>query len=245
MVHFIVGEDHKKVHEQITERIQQMMMKNNIAYEIHHFYDYDKSFIKMITKNIPNKIYILDIETPSNTGIEMARKIRETDIDSMILFLTAYHSKYKETILESEFMFLAFLSKKKDFLTKLEQKLQIALQRIDQKHAIRFYDQSILYTIPMKDILYITTDTQARKTLIITDYTTFKVNQSLYEIGSLLNEHFTKTHRSCIVNKKRIIYIDIKNRRIYFDNQTQIDLISREYKKKMKDLLEANFIHSN
>ena len=138
MVHFIIGEDHKKVHEQISILIHQMMMKNSIAYEIHHFYDYDKSFIKMITKNIPNKIYILDIETPSDTGIEMARKIRENDIDSMILFLTAYHKKYKETILESEFMFLAFLSKRGDFLSKLEQKLQIALQRVDQKHAIVF-----------------------------------------------------------------------------------------------------------
>lgn len=243
MVHFIIGEDHKKVHEQVTTLIHNVMMKNNIAYEVHHFYDYDKSFIKMITKNIPNKIYILDIETPSNNGIEMARKIRENDIDSMILFLTAYRKKYQETILESEFMFLAFLSKTKDFLVKLEQKLQIALQRIDQKNAIRFYDQSILYTIPMKDILYISTDTQARKTLIVTDYTVFKVNKSLHEMESFLNDQFIKTHRSCIVNKARVIYIDMRNRYICFDNQMRVDLLSREYKKKMKEIVEEGFIH--
>ena len=138
-----------------------------------------------------------------------------------------------------------FRCQRKDFLTKLEKKLQIALQRVDKKHAIRFYDQSILYTIPMKDILYITTDTQARKTLIITDYTIFKVNKSLSEIENILGEQFMKTHRACIVNKERIIYIDMKNRCICFDNQTEIDLLSREYKKKMKDLLETNFIHSN
>lgn len=245
MVHFIIGEDHKKVQGQITMLIHNIMMKNNMAYEIHPFDDYNQNFIQIIYQNIPNKIYILDIETPSNTGIEMARKIRENDIDSMILFLTAYHKKYKETILESEFMFLAFLSKKKNFLCKLEQKLQVALQRIGKKQAIRFYDQSILYTIPTKDILYITTDTQSRKTLIITDYTIFKINKSLTEIESILNEDFMKTHRACIVNKNRIIYIDMKRRCICFDNQTEIDLLSREYKKKMKDLLKANFIHSN
>ena len=92
----------------------------------------------------------------------------------------------------------------------------------------------------MRDILYITTDTQARKTLIVTDYTTFKVNKSLVEMESLLNDRFMKTHRACIVNKDRVIYIDMKSRCICFDNQTEIDLLSREYKKRMKDFLDIN-----
>ena len=86
------------------------MMKNNLSYKVHLYSDYNKSFIKMINQNLSNKIYILDIETPSESGINMARKIREKDIDSIIIFLTS-HYELGPALLDEELMFLTFVSK--------------------------------------------------------------------------------------------------------------------------------------
>ena len=44
--------------------------------------------IEVIENKMPFKIYLLDIETPSASGIDIARKIRSKDVDSVIIFLT-------------------------------------------------------------------------------------------------------------------------------------------------------------
>lgn len=234
MVHFIIGEDNRFINQQILDTIDKAMFSTHIEYRKHTYFDYNPSFMKIIDKNLPNKIYILDIETPSNTGVEMARKIREKDIDSIIIFLTAYRNKYADTILENEFMFFAFISKKENYIDVLSEKIKNALLILSKKKAIRFLDCGILYTIPLKDILYITTDTQERKTILVTDYTTFKISKSMIEIESLLSEDFIKTHKSCIVNKERVIRIDMRENKIYFDNHVTIDLLSRKFKKEVK-----------
>ncbi len=239
MIHFIIGEDNRFINKQILETIDKVMFTEKTEYKKHPYWDYNSKFIEIIKRNIPNKIYILDIETPSNTGLEMARKIREKDIDSIIIFLTAYKDEYKETVLENEFMFFAFISKQDDYQTILTEKIKKALQIISKKKAIRFLDCGILYTIPTKDILYITTDTQERKILLITDYTTFKISKSMTEIESLLSNDFIKTHKSCIINKDRIIKIDMREKKIYFDNHEAIDLLSRNFKKNVKKELLA------
>lgn len=245
MIHYIVGEDNKRINQTIGQVIDKVMLQNNLAYQKMMFLDYNTKFISCIEQNLSNKIYILDIETPSSTGIEMARKIRQKDINSIIIFLTAYKEKYQETILSSEFMFFAFISKMDDYEQILYEKLTKALSYTFKKNAIRFTDQGVLYTIPTEDILYVTTDTQARKTLLITDYTTFKVNKTLQEVSLLLDEAFVQTHRACILNKNRVIEMDMKNRKIIFDNGTSIDLLSREYKKKLKEELKMDLVHSN
>ena len=198
MIHFIIGEDNRFINKQILETIDKVMFTEKTEYKKHPYWDYNSKFIEIIKRNIPNKIYILDIETPSNTGLEMARKIREKDIDSIIIFLTAYKDEYKETVLENEFMFFAFISKQDDYQTILTEKI-----------------------------------------LLITDYTTFKISKSMTEIESLLSNDFIKTHKSCIINKDRIIKIDMREKKIYFDNHEAIDLLSRNFKKNVKKELLA------
>ena len=59
------------------------------------------------------------------------------------------------------------------------------------------------------------------------------------EIESLLSNDFIKTHKSCIINKDRIIKIDMREKKIYFDNHEAIDLLSRNFKKNVKKELLA------
>ena len=53
------------------------------------------------------RIYLLDIETPSASGIDIARKIRKHDIESMIIFITG-HEELGDVVLKNNTMFLSF-----------------------------------------------------------------------------------------------------------------------------------------
>lgn len=232
MVSFIVCEDNQIMNKNIVNRIDMVMMKNKIPYKKYVYEDYNKSFMKLIDSKLPNKIYILDIETPSASGIDVVRKIRENDLNSIIIFLTA-HDELGYTILKQEFMFLAFICKFDDYLGKLEKAIKKALKVVGQKRVLSFSDHGVIYNLPFDDITYITRDSVDRKCIIKTDYSEFKVSKSLTELFEQLNDNFKFSHRACIVNMERIRVIDKRNKIITFDNKETIDLMNDEFKKEV------------
>ena len=98
---------------------------------------------------------------------------------------------------------------------------------------IKIEDRNNTYTINLDDILYITKGSFERKTIIVTDYTEFKVNNSLSDIVSGLDNRFVQTHRACYINNDRKVKIDKTNRIITFDTGEEIDLLSDKYKKEV------------
>ncbi len=232
MINFIICDDNLMITKNVSEIIDKVMIKNDLQYEKHIFNNYNKDFLNIIKKPLLNKIYILDIETPAESGINMARKIRKNDIDSVIIFLTS-HYELGSVLLEDEIMFLTFISKFNNQEARIISAINKALKMIGHKQAIRFEDRGTVYTIPLKDILYITRDSVDRKTIIKTDYTEFKVNKSFQEIFGMLNNSFVQTYRSCAANKDRISSVNRKNNTIVFDNGLTIDLLSDNYKKEV------------
>ena len=85
------------------------MDKNKIEYNTHVYNDYDKKFHEMLESKIPFKIYLLDIETPSGSGIDIARKIRNKDVDSIIIFLTV-HEELGNVILKNDLILFSLES---------------------------------------------------------------------------------------------------------------------------------------
>lgn len=231
MINFIICDDKKVFVKKINNIINKVMMANNIEYNIHNFNDYDQRFLKIISDKLSFKIYILDIETPTRSGIEIARIIRKNDIESMLIFLTAYYDKYVQEILKSRFMFLDFIDKSVDYEESLENTIRYALSNINKKNIIRFKSKNIVYTIETKDILYIYRD-KDRKCNIKTSYNNITVSKSLTELYEMLDDRFEYSHRACIVNKDRIREFDKSNKTIIFDDDTSIDIVSTRFKMK-------------
>lgn len=232
MVSFIICDDNRKVNQDINAVVEKTMMKNKIPYRKISFLDYDAQFMKIIDEKLPNKIYILDIEAPSASGIDIVRKIREKDFNSIIIFLTS-HDELGYTILKQEFMFLAFICKFDDYQNKLAKTIKKALQIVGQKRILNINDRGVIYNIPMDDILYITRDSVDRKCIIKTEYTEFRVNTTLTDLFQELSEKFKYSHRACIVNMKRVRVINKRKREIIFDTKETIDLINEEFKKAL------------
>ncbi len=232
MVNFIVCDDNKELLNNVVELINKLMMKNCHEYKVHSFTDYNDKFMNIMDEKLPCKIYILDVEVPSNSGIDIARQIRENDVDSAIIFLTS-HNEVGSVLLKEEIMFLTFICKFDNANKRLESAISKALELVGKKLSIRFEDQGAVYTLPVKDIIYILTDTIERKLIIKTDYAQFKVSKTLVEMEGLLPEQFKHSHRACIVNTDRIRLIDKRNNIIIFDNDDKIDLLSKSYRKEL------------
>ena len=232
MINVIICDDNEKDRKNISKSVKNYMIKNKVQHNIYSYDDYNAKFYQMIESKLPFKIYLLDIETPSKSGIDVAREIRKKDIDSVIIFLTA-HEELGNIILKKDLLFLSFINKFDDFEVRLKNSLEKALELLKQKNTIRFQDRSVVYTININDILYITKESFERKTIIKTNYAEFKVNKPMHEIISMLDNRFIQTHRACYVNSDRVVKIDKIKKIIMFDNNETTDLLSDKYKKEI------------
>ena len=232
MINVIICDDNEKDRNNVSKIVKDYMGKNKVEYNLHLYEDYNKKFYSILDRKIPFKIYLLDIETPSKSGIDVAREIRRKDVDSVIIFLTA-HEELGNIVLKNDLMFLSFINKFDDLENRLNNSLKKSLELLKHKNVIRFSDKNILYTININDILYITKESFERKTIIKTDYAEFKVNKSLAEIIEMLDNRFIRTHRACYINSDRKVTIDKGKRIIMFDNGENIDLLSDKYKKEL------------
>lgn len=233
MINVIICEDNIKDRKRTEEIVKKFFKDKKLDYKIHLYDDYNHNFYNILKSNLPFKIYLLDIETPSASGIDIARDIRTKDIDSPILFLTA-HEELGGLVLKDDLMFLSFINKFDNFEKRLPLSLNKALKLLKRKQVIKINDKNILYTIVIDSILYITKDSFERKTIIKTDYDEIKVNKTLIEVISMLDNRFVQTHRSCYINNERKIKVDLNKKVITFDNGEIIDIISKKYRKELK-----------
>lgn len=230
MINFIIVDDNNKFLEIIREVVIKVMMKNKFEYKTHCYTEYDEKFYDAMNSSIPNKIYIMDIETRNASGIDVARKIRKTDIDSIIIFATV-HNEAGLVLLKDDLMFLTFLCKFDDFENNLYNSIKKSLEFIHHRATIKFNDRGTIYTIPLNDILYVTKESNDRKAIIKTCSSEYKVNLTLKEIINLCDNSFTQTHRCCFVNMDKVRVLDKRNNIIEFEDGTTIDLLSPTYKK--------------
>lgn len=233
MLEFIICDDDKIITEKVEKTIDDIMMKNKIIYKTISFYDYNDEFIKLINNKECIRIYILDIETPSRSGIDIARVIREKDMESIIIFMTG-HDELGPAVLKKELWFLSFINKFENSDERLKKALSKALQILNIQTKLHFEERGVIYNISLNDILYITRDSIERKSIIKTEKNEYKTYKTLLELSSMLDERFVQTHRACIVNKQRVVIINSMKKKILFDSGLTIDLLSDKYKKELK-----------
>ena len=232
MINFIICDDVKQYRDMVEHIIASYMMKNKLEYRTHIFNDYNSEFIKIVESKLSFKVYILDIETPTKSGIDIARIIRNKDVDSVLIFLTG-HQELGHVVMKNDFLFLSYINKFDDCERRLTKSLDKALQMFKIRSVVRFKDNGVVYSIPQDDILYITRDSVERKCIIVTDYNTFKVGKSLMELEEMVNSNFIKTHRACLMNTKRILSFSKSQKEVVFDNGMTSDLISTRFDKEL------------
>ena len=233
MIKIIVVEDEKNHQQTIKEAISKAIFKCDEEINVEYFTRYNSNLEKIITDNTIRKIYIMDIELDNSiSGIQIAKKIRNDDWESEILFITS-HDKMFETVYRSIYEVFDFIEKYHDMSIRLENDLEVIFKKnFDNKmfvYSNRYFDLKIYY----RSILYIYREKDERKLVIVTDTNKFKVGLTIIEILDLLDGRFKQCHRACIINRDRVNKYDWNNGYFMLDTKEEVDMLSKKYKKEV------------
>ncbi len=238
MINFVLYEDGKEMRERYKKIILKLIGPNNNNFKIIEIDKYNQEAEKKLSNIVGNKIYLLDVEVPGKSGLDLARKIRnDRDWDSQIIVITS-HEQYSNIGYTSKLLMLDFISKYSNIEKELKETLGVAVGIFTKQKSITFTLNGELYKIPYNQILYIEKSLNNNNCKIVTndgEYFTRDTIQHLEEILSN-DQRFMKTHRSCIVNLSNVSSIDLANNIIFFPNK-QIDLIARNKKRELKERL--------
>lgn len=238
MIKFVVYDDEVDYRNMIRNSINEVMSKIDIDYKIEEFDKYNNKMLKTIEDDSV-KIYIMDIQIPNGlSGIDVARRIRLKDWNSIIILVTAFVDMGYEA-LKAQIMLLDFISKFNDCPNQLNRVIKKAISKIDNKKVLIFESSDMTYKVYTDDIVYILKDSVERKCIIKTDYNEIMVNQTITNLFNMLDNRFFLTHRSCIVNTDKVDMIDWKNNIIHFKNDDKIDYLARDKKKELKEYVRS------
>lgn len=238
MIRFVIYDDEEIFRKKTKDVIDNTMSKFKIEYSIEEFSKYSNKMQKVIDSADP-KIYIMDIEIPNSlTGIEVAKKIRVDDWNSIIILVTS-HMEMGYQALKAQIMLLDFISKYNDCSPNLEKTIKKAISKIDNKKVLTFETNNMTYKIYTDDIVYIVKDSIDRKCIIKTVNNEIYINETIGNIFSMLDKRFYLTHRSCIVNTEKIDRIDWKENIIYFKNNDKTDYLARDKRKELKEYVKS------
>lgn len=235
MLNFVIYEDEKVFREKYISIILKLIGGMKIAYRIIEFDHCDKRTISQIKDIIGKKIFILDIEVPGKSGLDLAREIRNSgDWESPMMIITT-HEQMKTAAFTSRMLMLDFISKFYNCEENLKEALKISLDIIKSTPSLNFQYNGELVQIPYRDILFIEKNVDDLYSSVVTkkEKMTIKLPISTIEEELKNDSRFFRTHRSCIVNLDKVTRVELRNCIIHFgDVETQ--LLSRDKKTELK-----------
>ncbi len=234
MTSIIIYEDDTEMQKLYQEVIKNFFNKRNKKEKFYIFSSYTKKLEEKFLKIPDKKIFILDIEVPGKSGLDLARNIRsQGDWMSPLIMITNYDN-LKKSGFTSKILMLDFISKKENIALRLQDSLEIAYKMICKKETYTFQYNGELFHIPFEEILYFEKDLNDNYTFLYTDNSIYKIKESIIQISNHLNYYpdFFKINRSCIVNIKKIHEFNLKENYISFGKYS-----THLFNKKSKELL--------
>lgn len=239
MLNIIIYENDNNYMSKNIDCINKAFANHNIDYRIRKFTSYTNELDKIVKEKQTRKIYILDVEVPEISGLELAARIREHDWDSIIIFATAY-DKYKNDVFYIRLMVLDFVCKYQGYEERLIEDIKIASSIIDKNHNFVFSYNHTTYRIPYNQICYIEKEPIIKRCIIHTYTNDYCITGTLNGLMEKLEGNFVRTHQSCIVNADNVKEIDFSSNVITFGHGISTDMLTNHTKKELSERVRRN-----
>ncbi len=216
MLSIAILDDNIRVLEEYEQLIPSWFCRNGISGRIVTATIDFREFINTVREQSVN-VCIIDINLQSEVnGLYIAKLIRKEKINTEIIFCTGM----------LEYMHQAFDVNAYHFITKpVGRALEKCLVKLDREIAGRQNARGVLEVRTRARIYYLPYDSishilrEGSKTVIYASGNVIEVYESLESIVSKLDsKRFVKCHRSYIVNKDFISFIDKKSRTVVLTN---------------------------
>lgn len=240
MLRFIICEDNKDFMERIAQIINKVMMPYNFEYKISKFTEYNKEVEEIITKKNEQKIYVLDVELPDISGLEIASEIRTEDLDSTIMFITS-HPECQNDIFYSRLLAIDYINKDRLWSDRFEKTITYAIKNLNKRRILSFEFNYNSFRLPIDRILYIEKVQDNQKcTINMEDGSKYEMISTITNLKDKLGPSFYQSHKSCLVNVEKIKRINYADNTITFQNDKSVYLLSNRNKKGLKEYV-ANY----
>lgn len=234
MFNFVIYEDEPIFRDKYFSIVENFIGNSNLAYEIIEIPRYNKEIGEKLKNLSGQNIFILDIEVPGKSGLDLAREIRHNgDWRSQIIIVTS-HDDLKNFDYQSSMLMLAFISKFFNLEKELQKAITIAHKILTTNEVIKFQKGSKVFNIPIDDILFLEKKQEETFTKVITKDKEYITDKTLIQWEKELKDpRFVRTHRNFIVNTYKIRKFDFDKDEIGFENK-KTALLSRNYRKDLK-----------
>lgn len=237
MIKFIICDDNKEALDIAGKSVTKAMMNYDIEYKVLKFTRYDEKLQKEIKDELNTKIYILDIELPIVSGLEIASEVRETEDDSIIIFVTA-HPECKNDIFYSRLEAIDYISKYYRYEERIEDTIKYIMQKRYRNNTFTYTYNHVHNKLLYKEINYIEKEQLQNKCIIhLTNKETKAVAKTILAMKKELSPMFFQSHKSCLINIDNIKFIDYKKYTIYFKNGDSTNLLTFEARKELRKIV--------
>ena len=133
MLRFITCDNEPEALERTVLAIRTIMMPYDFDYKISKFLKYDKDFEEIIKTPGEQKVYLLDIDLPKVSGLEIASEIRENgDWESMIIFVSG-HPECKDDIFYSRLLAIDYIAKDRFWASRFESTIEHVIKNSNKR----------------------------------------------------------------------------------------------------------------
>ncbi|MEK5271194.1 LytTR family DNA-binding domain-containing protein [Aeribacillus sp. FSL K6-8394] len=184
-------------------------------------------------------LYFIDVNLQTDmNGLELARKIRDLDVTGKIVFITT-HS-------ELSFMTFTYKIEAMDYIIKenlgeltgrIRDCIDVSYKRYlcekgGKQKIFKYKVGNQIRTVNYSDIIFFESSSVPHKIIMHLENSNVEFYGTIKELEGL-GEEFCRCHKSYVVNKNNIKYIDKTNKRVVMKND-EICLVSVRGMKKLK-----------
>ena len=237
MIKFVICDDNKREIDIANNTIIKAMINYDIEYKIEKFTKYCDELVKIINDDTDMKIYLLDIELPTQSGLEIASEIREIDSHSYIIFVTS-HPECQNDIFFSRLGAIDYISKCNRYEERIEETIKYIMTKTYQNKVLSFTNNYVYTKLRYKEINYIAKAPLQNKCIIhVVEGEPKQIMTSIVKLKKELEPLFFQSHKSCLVNLENIKTIDYKNYTIYFKNGDYTMLLTPSGRKELRQIV--------
>lgn len=234
MIQIAICDDDMTTTSQIEEYIRQIEIEQHIQVQCRIFFD-GKSFMQSVESGEVYDLIYLDVEMPLMKGLDVAKKLREMEISSLIIYISNYET-YCESMIETEpFRFLRKPINDVDLFRKY---FMSAYKKLENRNEYYTYSyKKIHHKININDIMYF--ESNNRKICIHTNGN--QENNTFYgQLDKVEKEleskscTFIRIHQSYLVNST---YINtVQHDAVILENKDELPISEKRQKEIQRKL---------
>lgn len=206
-----------------------------------------EQLVESVMMHKPDLI-LADINMPKKDGVQAIKECLLFNKELKFIFITGYDDYAVEAFNLSAIDYVVKPVEKARLYVALEKAKQVIgqshhhtiIDKPDKSSLLPIKFNGSIFYVPLNDILFI--EKSGKKCMIYTTTSIFETYENISELQTQLSNNFFQTHRSYIVNLKKISHITPKNETflVYFPNSDKYAHVSRlkinELQGKMKEI---------